>query len=1741
MAETTPVVINSQADFTDAFTGEDLGTSQGRWRYDSGGSSATTRTGPGTNNTLSFIHTEVSNIPNTETLEDAEGRGVADFATVPNQAGRTLHMRLCLQGDFNDGVEGLEIQHRASNSDTWAQAGFVHGWTYSNNYDTGETVTDFNSVSQTFVANGGWVDFEITIPDAATQVRLQPRYFDGGGATYRHDIALRQFHWSWPDAPASVDVSITKSSGNPTAAVEASATSVTPATVQVTKSAGDPTNAVWAFVEGDGVIQSRVDSDDRVDDDFVVDTPLTPIEVGIGTKTAGDPTVAAEARPFELSDTTTISQQSDFTDAFTDENVGTTHGRWRFRSSGSPHGNTGPGTNNSLSYMHTDASGGFALSTASTNGIVTFAEVSDRGERYLHMRLCIQGRFGDGKEGLEVQHRASDDDSWEEAGFVYGWAYSDSRQEGDLITNYDGGAATCVADGGWIDASIAIPDTATQVRLHPRYISGEGSDIEHDIALRSFAWSYKPPTLASIDSSAGDPTSRASVETRTLVEGDVIIINAESDFTDAFDDETLGTNQGRWRFDSDAASSASPGTGPGTNNALTFMHTETSSLGSGLLPNAETNGIANFAEVPDEAGRILNIRLCIQGNFDDGVEGLRIEHRESDSDTWAEAALIRGWDYSDSRATGSTFSDEGGVTRTVVADGGWVDYEVGIPDSATQVRLHPRYIDDGSNRHQHDIALRQFYWSWVTAESSVTVSIASSAGNPTNSVEAAATDATGIRATIASSAGNPTNSVSASVSSATAVTATIGTKTAGDPTNSVETSVADQTSAAVQITKSAGDPTNSVEASPADSTPVTAQIAKSAGNPTNSVEAAATDPTPVTAQIASSAGDPTGSAETTVYDIDGPNNITQASDFADAFSDEQIGTSRGRWNFDSSGSSSSTQTGPGTNNTFPFMHTETSTFGAVASAEANGVATFEESTIPNWSDHTLTLRLCVQGAFSDGQEGLRVVGRANSGDAWTELGFVHGWAYSNSYSAGDTISFSSGGGSFVCVADGGWGDFTFDVPNEYTQIQLQPKYIDGDGNNYHHDIALASWTHIGLQGTPVTASVGTKTAGNPTNSVEATPASITAATVQIASSAGNPTNSIEASPANATAVTATIASSAGNPTNSVEASVDTALTLNSIPAQNGELVRALITTGTGEWWYNNRIGDSSLHGSFTGDLLIADDPTPGETTTDVELLIGTLRWFGSSGTSDQFLIRRHDPSPPPELGFNSWLTQGAVTGDDRVRRGSTTFADDDPAELYSAFFQFTPTGDHIELELRDILGSSIGTGHHFMNLRIPSEHHAAFDGVGANQPINFVIALRTSYLSPVDATIGTKTAGDPTNSVSASVADQTSATVQIASSAGNPTNAVSASVADQTAATVQITKSAGNPTNSVSASASSSTAATVQIASSAGNPTNSVSASVADQTAATVQIAKSAGNPTNSVEASASSATAATVQIAKSAGEPTNSVEASTSSATAVTATIGTKSAGNPTNSVSAIKQSQSSVAARIIKSAGDPTNSVEATVADGTPITVQIASRAGDPVNSVRTTPVVYTEAIAASIGVKSAGNPTNSVRAETDTLGAAFVDVLINKSAGDPTNSVEVEVIDPDRYSVSTIKANSGDSNILDDSSNNIVTGLVIGRVEVHQDLTQVAVYRDNNAANLSSFSDWAQADGRGLSFYFICDDGTTEYPISDATTMEDTHLEWSGATACMYLQSGEEMRIVIASSGMLGARGAHRPLMV
>ena len=193
---------------TSVFTDVQTGSSGGRWRYDSGGSSASAGTGPGSNNSLSFVHTETSSTSISQQAV-AETRGLLVFASLPDETGRELHLRLSIQGGFGDGTEGLRVEYQEAGSQAWIEAEFFHGWDFSNSYTANQEITDENGVSRTIAVTGGWIDFETDIPDTAIEVRLAPKYiFRSGQNTYTHDIAMRSLQWEWDIAPIENEASL---------------------------------------------------------------------------------------------------------------------------------------------------------------------------------------------------------------------------------------------------------------------------------------------------------------------------------------------------------------------------------------------------------------------------------------------------------------------------------------------------------------------------------------------------------------------------------------------------------------------------------------------------------------------------------------------------------------------------------------------------------------------------------------------------------------------------------------------------------------------------------------------------------------------------------------------------------------------------------------------------------------------------------------------------------------------------------------------------------------------------------------------------------------------------------------------------------------------------------------------------------------------------------------------------------------------------------------------------------------------------------------------------------------------------------------------------------------------------------------------------------------------------------------------------------------------------------------------
>ena len=262
MPSTAVISFDAQSDFADAFDGEQFGTDTGLWNFDSDGSTFSSGTGPGTNNISAFVYTETSGISQSN-VDEAVDNGIVRFASIPNGINRMLNMRLCIQGAFADGAEGLQIQHRADAASEWLESGFIHGWQYDD-YVAGASITDENGVVHICAEDGGWIDFVIPVDDAANQVRLVPAYVLMTGSTFQHDIAFRSFNWDF-----SPRATIT-GAGTPIRSHGRLGEATGRAHLPTRRGVGTPIRALGALGEATGFITSGT----RIPQQYQYQTPL---------------------------------------------------------------------------------------------------------------------------------------------------------------------------------------------------------------------------------------------------------------------------------------------------------------------------------------------------------------------------------------------------------------------------------------------------------------------------------------------------------------------------------------------------------------------------------------------------------------------------------------------------------------------------------------------------------------------------------------------------------------------------------------------------------------------------------------------------------------------------------------------------------------------------------------------------------------------------------------------------------------------------------------------------------------------------------------------------------------------------------------------------------------------------------------------------------------------------------------------------------------------------------------------------------------------------------------------------------------------------------------------------------------------------------------------------------------------------------------------------------------------------
>lgn len=181
------------------FTRTDL-VNMGAWIIEPDGSSHTGGTGPGFNSEGPYILCEASNGTQAQIITNSQLTVRDEVFDLWGGNNRVLALRASIQGNgWLDHGEGLEVQGHTGD-DAYTRIALLEGWAFSSLYTVGQIVTDTAGDTQTIVQNGGWVDFEIAIPDDYTAVRIRnsPLVALGENA-YEHDIGIWQLEFLSPE------------------------------------------------------------------------------------------------------------------------------------------------------------------------------------------------------------------------------------------------------------------------------------------------------------------------------------------------------------------------------------------------------------------------------------------------------------------------------------------------------------------------------------------------------------------------------------------------------------------------------------------------------------------------------------------------------------------------------------------------------------------------------------------------------------------------------------------------------------------------------------------------------------------------------------------------------------------------------------------------------------------------------------------------------------------------------------------------------------------------------------------------------------------------------------------------------------------------------------------------------------------------------------------------------------------------------------------------------------------------------------------------------------------------------------------------------------------------------------------------------------------------------------------------------------------------------------------------------
>ena len=468
----------------------DSSSNQGAWVRDAGGRTPTNQTGPGDNTSGAYVYTEASGTTSTQVLSDNSVIEIRDnIMSDWEDSNRTLNLRASIAGNnslANSG--GLMIEGRISDGDAWQEIELLEGWAYSESYTTGGTLTDNNGDSHLIALNGGWVDFSVIIPDTYNQVRV--RMEPGTPAAIRNDIALWhvQLIQGVPDDPATASINTVPQTINNGAQISLS----------LSASGNTPLNYLWSEENGNGMF-SATDVQNPTWTAPTPDAETTYVLNVLVTDADGDTdtdsvqiTVRAPGPSYDIDDLLVLDSMEDFALIFDYDDTDDEAGHWTLDTNGrsTASGNTGPGTNNSTDdFVYTETSNASDREEIEENSIATIhpgvMSAWSGSSRVMELRAAIAGRGTfQHSGGLLIEGRESDSDSWSTIELLEGWDYSTGYDAGETLTDNVLDTQTVAETGGWVDFTVMIPNSYTQIRMSIDTHS-TGNSYAHDIALRN--------------------------------------------------------------------------------------------------------------------------------------------------------------------------------------------------------------------------------------------------------------------------------------------------------------------------------------------------------------------------------------------------------------------------------------------------------------------------------------------------------------------------------------------------------------------------------------------------------------------------------------------------------------------------------------------------------------------------------------------------------------------------------------------------------------------------------------------------------------------------------------------------------------------------------------------------------------------------------------------------------------------------------------------------------------------------------------------------------------------------------------------------------------------------------------------------------------------------------------------------------------------------------------------------------